>query len=356
MEIAEIDLAGGVKLKNFTIKPMLATVEFVNPPKELVEAARKDKLIVQNIAVAVIAQLNESKGKVQAALVDFDARFKPSGDKAKDEAAADQLKSVCLQICTAQKSLAEAVAQKKWQEYVARNKAWTKAQIKFACKVTAATIGLSVAIVSAALSGGTTAVAVIGMAGKVYTIGKEIYEFAKDVKAVEEGIVTLAAALAKRYGDPTIQKMDWKAGAQEIAAALGAPFAKGTTSLAERLEQHEAKLGQLGKKADSAYEDAKTLMEQIAKLEQQTKGTAKEAKVKELGERATKLLETASTLNGKVEEGETFQEAMTAMNEQFILKRDATIGPLKEAVDFLSAANEVRELAQDIVDLAKALA
>jgi hypothetical protein len=356
MEIAHVDFAEGLRTKNITVAPMLAMVEFINPPKELLDAVKKDKLVVQNIAVAVFKQLNESKAKIQGAIHDFDARFKSSGDKSIDEEEIRKFNSVCAQICLAQKGLAEDAAQKKWQDYVARNKAWTKYQIKFGCKIAAVTIGLSLSIATAAVTGGTTAVAVIGMASKVYTLGREIYEFAKDITAVEKTIVTVAEALSQRYGNPQLQAMDWKSHAQEIAAALGAPFVKGTSTLKDYLAQHKAKLGQLGSKAESAYDQAKDMMKKIAELESQTKGTGKEAKAKALGARVDNLLEKVSGLNGKVEEGETFNEAMTAMNEQFIAKRDPKLGPLRKVVNYASEANEVIGLAKEVVDLAQALA
>ena len=356
MEIAQIDFAAGLRTKNIRVEAIPALVEFVNPPKELLEAVKKDKLIVQNITVAVFKQLNESKVKIHAAIIDFDTKFKSSGDKDKDEIEAKKLQSACAQISTAQKGLAEAAAQKKWQEYVARNKEWTKYQIKFGCKVAAVTIGLSLSIATAAVTGGTTAVAVIGMASKVYTLIKESYEFAKDISKVESNIVTVAGALAQRYGSPAVQKMDWKAHAQEIGAALGAPFVKGTTTLHEQLTQHKAKLGQLGSKAEGAYNDAKRMMAKLDDMEKQLKGTTKAPKLKELGAKIDTLLEKVSTLNGKVEEGESFNETMTAMNEQFIAKRDPKLGPLKKVVDYASDANEVIGLAQEVLDLAKALA
>jgi len=356
MEITRTDFAKGLQTKNLKVAPMPAVVEFVNPPKELTEAVAKDKLIVQNIAVAVFKQLEESRKEVQGAIEDFDAKFKSSGDKAKDEEEVKKLNSACAQICTAQKGLAEAAAQKKWQEYVSRNKAWTKYQIKFACKIAGATIGLAASIATAAVTGGTTAVAVIGMAAKVYTLGKEIYEFAKDISTVEKNIVTVAGALSQRYSNPELQKMDWKSHAQEIAAILGAPFVKGTSTLEEYLKQHKAKLGQLGSKAESAYSQAKDMMKKIEELEKRTKGTGKEDKVKKLGAQVDALLEKVSSVNGKVEEGETFNEAMTTMNEQFIGKRDPKLGPLKKVVEYASEAKEVVDLAKEVLDLAQAIA
>ena len=335
---------------------MLAAVEFVNPPKELIDAVRSDKLIVQNIAVAVFKQLNESKPKIQDAILDFDTKFKSSGNKHDDEEAVKKLNSVCAQICVAQKGLAESVAQKKWQEYVARNKAWTRYQIKFGCKIAAVTIGLSLSIATAAVTGGTTAIAVIGMASKVYTLGKEIYEFAKDLSTVEKSIVTLAGALSERYGNPKLQEMDWKANAQEIAGMLGAPFVKATSSLKDYLAQHKAKIGQLGGKAENVYSDAKELMKKVEELERLSKGTTREQKVKALGQRCDQFLEKAGNLNGRVEEGEIFNATMTAMNEQFIAKRDPKLGPLKKVVDYASAASEMIGLGKEVLELAEALA
>lgn len=356
MEIASLDFAGGLKTKNITVAPMLAEVEFANPPKELIEAAKKDKLVVQNIAVAVFKQLNDSKIKIQDAIVDFDAKFQHSGNRKDDEEKLKAFATVCSQICQAQKALAEGAAQKKWQEYVARNKAWTKYQIKFACKVAAVTIGLSLSVATAAVTGGTTAVAIIGMVSKVYALGKEIYEFAKDVSKVEHTIVTLAAALSERYGNPKLQAMDWRSNAQEIAATLGAPFVKGTATLKETLGQHKAKLGQLGSRAESAYGQAKDMMKKIDELQKQTRGTDTEKRAQALGERVDKLLEKVAGLNGKIEDGESFNDAMTTMNEQFIAKRDPKLGPLKKVVDYASDAQELAGLAQETVEFAKALA
>jgi hypothetical protein len=356
MKITSIDFADGLKTKNITVLPMLAEVELVNPPTELVDAVRKDKLIVQNIAVAVFKQLNESKGKIQAAILDFDATFKPSGNQKNDAERVKAFNSICAQICQAQKGLAEAAAQKKWQENVVRNKAWTKYQIKFGCKIAAVTIGLSLSIATAAITGGTTAIAVIGMAGKVYTLGKEIHEFAKDIASVEKTIVAIAAALSQRYSDPKLQKMDWKANAQEVAATLGVPFVKGTSTLKEELAKHKAKLGQLGRQAESTYEQAKGLMTKIAELQGLSKGTDKAQRVDAIGKRVGALLDKVSSLNGKVEEGETFNETMDRMNEQFIAKREPKLGPLGKVVDYATEAQEVLGLAQEVLELAKAAA
>lgn len=356
MQITSVDFAQGLKCKNLKVEPMPAVVEIVNPPKELIEAFKKDKLVIQNIVAATFAQLNESKKTVQKAILDFDDKFKSSGDKAKDEEAVKTFNTVCAQICKAQEGLAQSAAQKKWDEYVARNKEWLKFQIKFACKITMATIGLALSIATAVVSHGTTAVAVIGMASKVYTLVTEIYEFAKGVKTVEEGIVKIAADLSKQYGNPKLSKLDWKQSAREVAAILGVPFVKGTASLDEELKKHEAKLGQLGKIAEGAWSQAKELMQKIEELEKETQNPAILAKVKKLGEQTTKLLDKVSAVNGKVEEGELFQDVFEKMNQQFKEKRNAKLGPLGKVVEFVSAASEAIGLAKEIIDLAKELA
>ena len=356
MEITRIDFADGLKTKNLKVEPMIATVAFVSPPKEFLEAVKKDKLVVQNITNAVFEQLKTSRKTVQSAITDFDSKFVSTGDKKKDEDAVAAFNTVCKQICTAQQGLAEAAAEKKWKEYVSRNKAWVKMQIKFACKITMTTIGLALSIASAAASHGATAVAVIGMANKLYTIGKEIYEFAKDIDKVEKGIVELATALSKKYSDPKLQKMDWKDHAQEVAAILGVPFVKGTATLEEELKKHKAKIGQLGSKAESAYSEAKKVMVEIAKLEKTSKGTKAEEKVKKLGKSATTLLDKVAKVNKKVEDGELFNETMKKMNEQFIEKRNSKLGPLKKVVEYASEAQEVLGFAKEILDFAKDLA
>jgi molybdopterin converting factor small subunit len=98
------------------------------------------------------------------------------------------------------------------------------------------------------------------------------------------------------------------------------------------------------------------MMKKIEELEKQTKGTSKEDKVKKLGAQVDALLEKVSKVNGKVQEGETFNEAMTAMNKQFIAKRDPKLGPLKKVVEYASAAKEVMDLGKDILELVHALA
>jgi hypothetical protein len=150
--------------------------------------------------------------------------------------------------------------------------------------------------------------------------------------------------------------MDWKANAQEVAAMLGAPFVKGTSTLHEELAKHKAKLGQLGGQAETAYEQAKGLMAKIAELRHVTKGTDKAQRSDVLGKRVGALLDKVSSLNGKVEEGETFNETMAQMNEQFIAKREPMLAPLGKAVDYASEAQEVLGLAHEVVELAKAAA
>jgi hypothetical protein len=121
-----------------------------------------------------------------------------------DEEEVRKFNSVCAQICRAQKGLAEAAAQKKWQEYVARNKAWTKYQIKFGCKIGALTIGLAVSIATAAVTGGTTVIAVMNepfIAKRDPKLGslKNVVDYASEASEVvglAKAVVDLAQALA----------------------------------------------------------------------------------------------------------------------------------------------------------------
>ncbi len=358
MEIARLDFAEGLKVKKVKVGPMLAVVEAANLPKDVEEAFKKEKLINDVVILAVIKQLNNSKKKIQEALIDFDDNFQPSGNKSTDEDKIKQLNSQCLQICKAQQGLAESVALKKWQEYVSRKDAWKKCQIKFGCKIAFTTIGLGVSVATAAVSGGATAAAVLGMAKKVYDLGKEIYEFAKNISSVEKNIVTIAAALSKAYRGPNVQKLDWKANAKEVVNMLiEIPgFDKGTTTLKDKLTQHRAKLGQLEAKAESAHGQATQMMKKLDEMEKTTKGTALADKAKALGQKVDVLLDKASDLNGTVQEGETFNQTMTAMNEQFIAKTDPKIRPLRDVVEYVSAAGEVAGLAKDVFDLATAIA
>ena len=358
MEIARLDFAEGLKAKKIKVGPMLAVVEVANLPKDVEEAFKKEKLINDVIILAVVKQLNDSKKKVQEALIDFDDKFQPSGDKNADEDKIKQLNSQCAQICKAQQGVAESVALKKWQEYVSRKDAWKKCQIKFGCKIAFTSIGLGVSVATAAVSGGATAVAVLGMAKKVYDLGKEVYEFAKSISAVEDNIVTIAAALSKHYGGPSVQKLDWKANAKEVVNMLVQipGFDKGTTALKDKLTQHRAKLGQLEAKAESAHGQASQMMKKLEEMEKTTKGTVLAEKAKALGQKVDVLLDKASDLNGTVQEGETFNQTMTAMNEQFIAKTDPKIRPLRDVVEYVSAAGEVAGLAKDVFDLATAIA
>jgi DNA anti-recombination protein RmuC len=126
--------------------------------------------------------------------------------------------------------------------------------------------------------------------------------------------------------------------------------------LKEELAKHKAKLGQLGRQAESAYEQAKGLMTKIAELQGLTKDTDKAQRVDAIGRRVGALLDKVSSFNGKVEEGETFNETMDRMNEQFIAKREPKLGPLGKVVDYATQAQEVLGLAQEVLELAKAAA
>jgi hypothetical protein len=98
------------------------------------------------------------------------------------------------------------------------------------------------------------------------------------------------------------------------------------------------------------------LMTKIAELQNLTKGTGKAQREDALGRRVGALLDKVSSLNGRVEEGETFNETMARMNEQFIAKREPKLGPLGKVVDYASEAQEVLGLAQEVLELAKAAA
>jgi len=348
--VAEIDLSAGLRCKNVVVPKMPAIVEFKDPPKELLDAAKKDKLVIQSVVAAAYEQLKKSQETVQSAIEDFDAKFKMPSDLAKGKDAVKTFSTVCAQICKAQEGLAVAAAKRAWDGYVAKNKAWTKYKIVFACKITAASLSLAASIASAIATGGATAVAVIGMAKTVAGIASDAVDFAKSIEKLEEGIRSEAVTLAKRFADP---KVNWKATVKEIAAALGAPLVSGTTKMDQQLKDHVAKSGSLQKNAEKMWTEAKKIIDKVKTIDGDDK---RKQIVKTLGDRCTKLLDGIGALNEKLRGADEFHRAYTKTLAEMRALRSPKIDTAKNVVAIGTAAATVLGIAKDIVTVATTLA
>ncbi|HZS83249.1 MAG TPA: hypothetical protein VFA50_10260 [Stellaceae bacterium] len=348
--VAELDFSAGLRCKNITVPAMPAVVEFKDPPKELVEAARKDKLVIQSVATAAYEQLKKSQQTVQAAIKDFDAKFKMPSDLAKGRDAVKTFANTCAQICKAQEGLAVAAAKRAWDGYVAKNKAWTKYKVIFACKVTAASISLAASVAAAVVTGGTTVVAVIGMAKTVAGMASDAYDFAKGIEKLEEGIRDEAVTLAKRFADP---KVNWKATAKEIAAALGAPLVAGTTKMDQQLKDHVAKSGSLQKDAEKMWSDAKGIIEKLRQIEGDDK---RKQIVALLGNECTKLLDAIGTLNQKLRAADDFHATYTKTLAEMRALRSSKIDTGKRIVDIGGTGATVFGIAKNVLTVASKLA
>ena len=352
IKLAEMDFSAGLKTKHLKVPAMKATVELKDVPKDLQKAIDKDKLIVQHLIMAAYEQLNASKKDIHGAILDFDANLakKPP---ASEKEMADREKTLnvfCKQATEAQGGLAVKAVEKAWANFVSKKKDMSKFKLQFGWKmvqgsisIVAGSVSVAANVAGAALTaGGATPVAILGICMTVGSIAKtavsmaaEIYTFARDIEKAEKYLRETDDVLANAYSSG---KLDFKAGAREVAAILGAPFVKSVGGMQKLLVEFHAKTAKIDEKSEKLYQQAKKLIAQIEKLEKEK--LPKEAAVltKILGEKATITLDKIHELQARVKTKDAFYEDMSQRYECYKTLRGAPlqkIGVTKETADTL---------------------
>lgn len=352
MKLAEMDFSDGLKTKHLKVPAMKATVELKDIPKDLQKAADKDKLIIQHLIMAAYEQLNSSRKDIHGAFKDFDASLGKKPPET-DKELADREKTInvmCKQITEAQGALAVKAVEKAWANYVSKKKDLGKFKLQFGWKMVQGSVSILAGTVSvavnvagaAATAGGATPVAILGICASVGSMAKtaismaaEIHTFARDIEKAEKDLRKTDDTLADAYSNG---KLDFKAGAREVAAILGVPFIKSVGGMEKLLVEYHAKTAKIDEKSDKLYEHAKKLMKQIEKLEKEKLPKEAMAMVKILGEKVTVTLDKIHELQANVKTKEAFYEQMNQHYECYKTLRGAPlqkIGVTKETADTL---------------------
>lgn len=352
VKLAEMDFSDGLKTKHLKVPAMKATVELKDIPKDLQKAIDKDKLIIQNLIMVAYEQLNSSRKDIHGALKDFDANLaKKPPESEKDLADREKtINTMCKQMTEAHGGLATKAVEKAWASYISKKKDLSKFKLQFGWKmvqgsvsILAGTVSVAVNVAGAAVTaGGATPVAILGICASVGSMAKtgvsmaaEIYTFARDIEKAEKDLRAADDTLADAYSSG---KLDFKAGAREVAAILGVPFIKSVGGMEKLLVEYHAKTAKIEEKSDKLYEHAKKLMKQIEKLEKEKLPKEAMALVKILGEKTTLTLDRIHALQANVKTKDAFYEQMSQHHECYKTLRGAPlqkIGVTKETADTL---------------------
>ena len=324
VKLAEIDFAAGLKTKHLKLPVMKATVELKDIPKDLQKAVDKDKLIIQHLIMAAYESLNASKKEIQGAILDFDANLAKKPPTSEKEVAEREktINVLCKQMTEAHGAQAVKAVEKAWAKFTSKQKELSKFKLQFAIKMVQGTIStlagafsVAVNVAGAALTAGAaTPVAIIGICTTVASMAKtiasmsvEIYTYARDIEKTEIEIRETDDTLADAYSDG---KLNFSAGAREVAAILGVPFIKSVTGMGELLKEFHAKTAEIDKKSQKLYDNAKKLMTQIEKLEKEKLSKEGAALVKILGEKTTATLDKIHELQARASTKDAFYEDM----------------------------------------------
>jgi len=259
IKLGEIDFTAGIKVKNLKVGKMPAVAYWkIEGTSEQMKAVEKDAFIIKKIKAIAETALKKSAADIKGAIEDFDKKFKPSDDPKVAEDRAHTFAHACSNAHLAQQGIAEKLANAEWVKYIAKKKEYLKMQIKLVFTVVAATISIAVAVASAVMTGGIAAAAVIGIAKKIIEIAGAIYKYLEAIEKIETTIAKQSAMLQKRYTDTPK-----KAKAEEFAAALGVPFAKGTEKQKADLADYSNKSHGIFREAEKIHEQSKEIRKKI---------------------------------------------------------------------------------------------
>ncbi len=354
LDIAEIDLAKGIKTKNIVVPPMIAKVVIVNAPPGLDKAFAKEKVAAQKVMAAAFEQLKKSQVAVAAAIADFDAGLdqKPPADKADAAERAKTFNTVCKQIAEAQSGAAVKAATTAWAVETKKVKDLQSFRIGFALRTTLGAISIAASIASAALSMGALAITIVGAAKTVASMAADIYNFCRDMDKAEGDIIKTDAVLAKTWTSPGV---DFKKAAREIATALGAPFTASIGVLEKVLKEYNAKNGSKDEKAEKMYAKARELMAAIEKAPKSV-SPAQQAALKALGTKVDELLSSTGTLSALSKSNDLFYSTYAARLTTYQDMRGARLGGAASATGALAVIAGVAATAKTIGEIALKLA
>ncbi len=355
IQIASIDLAQGLKVKNLAVPKMMAEVVLSNAPKEIEAAFDKDKLIGQKLLKTAFEALNEAKKTFQEAAIATDEIFekKPPKDEKEAEDRVKTLNVICRQIAEAQGGKATKAVEAEWATYVKKNKALTKYRALFAARLGLGVISVAANVAHTVMTfGASSAVAILGIAKTVVSIGTDIYNQARDISKAENDIIETDIVLAKVWTEKAVGA---KQTGRELAAALGAPFVKSISGLGKLLTEYNAKIAVKDKSTEDLWKKAKNLMEVIEKTSQDNNPQLQKA-VKALGTKTTELLDKITDLNAKSSEYDGFYAAYKNRYDTYRTLEGKALGHAAKGTEGVIMLAGIVSTGKTIVDLASALA
>ncbi len=355
IQIASIDLAQGLSVKNLVVPTMMAEVVLSNAPKEIQAAFTKDKLIGQKLLKTAFEALNEAKKSFQEAAKATDEIFekKPPKDEKEAEDRVKTLNVMCRQIAEAQGGKATKAVEAEWAVYVKKNKDLTKFRALFAMR-----LGLSVISVAANVGhtvmtfGASSAVAILGIAKTVVSVGTDIYNQVRDISKAETDIIDTDIVLAKVWNEKAVGA---KQVGRELAGALGVPFVKSIAGMGKLLTEYNAKIAVKDKSTEDLWKKAKNLMDVIDKTDKDNNPQLQKA-IKPLGSKVTALLDQITDLNAKSSDYDGFYAAYKNRYDTYRTLEGKALGHAAKGTEGVIMLAGIVSTAKTIVDLASALA
>ncbi len=355
IQIASIDLAQGLKVKNLVVPKMMAEVVLSNAPKEIKEAFDKDKLIGQKLQSAAFEALDEAKKTFQKAAIATDELFekKPPKDEKEAEDRVKTLNVICRQIAEAQGGKATKAVEAEWAVYTKKNKDLTKFRALFAARLGLSVISVAVSVAHTVMTFGASSVlAIVGIAKTVVSVSADIYNQVRDISKAEKDIIETDIVLAKVWEDKATNA---KIVGRELAAALGVPFVKSISGLQKLLTEYNAKIAIMDKKTEDLWKQSKNLMDVIDKTSKESNPQLQKA-IKPLGSKVDELLSKISDLNKESSSYDAFHTAYMARYDTYRSFEGKALGRAAKATEVGVMLPGIISTAKTIVDLASALA
>jgi len=358
LTLASMDLARGLKPKHLVVPDMSVEVLFKSPPKELVAAFEKDKLIGQKVQAAALAALKKARDDFQAAIAATDEAFskKPPKDPAEIDERVKTLNTVCRQIAEAQAGVATAAAEAEWTSYVRKNKDLLKYRALFAVRMTLATISVAASLTHTVMSfGATSAIGILGIAKTVISVAADIRNQLRAIAEAEKDIINTDAALAAEWLDKVGAKDKLKRVGQELAAALGAPVVKSIIGLGKLLTEYNAKIAAQDNAAEKLWTQAKKLMDAVAAA-QKVAGPGVKKDFDKLGSKVSELLDQIGAMSAVSKSQDQFHTVYLDRFNTYKKMQGEALGATASATGGLVQLASIAATLDTIVSIAQAIA
>ena len=332
-------IAGDLKFKYLDVEATRVEVEIeVDGALDELIKSGKESLKIQHLGDVAKAEIDKVAGLFTDTMEDIERKIeKDKLNEAATKAKVDEANAVLKHYAQIVKGNAEAAVEKEWQSYLSRRSHLKGFRIKCGIKLFLGSIGVGVAVASAALSFGALwmniAVAVKGITDLIQTAktwAKDIdgvyADLRKDIGKVDE----LNKEREKAYKENNGQKLSkTKEGLKELTNAL-LPITKSmmkcTSEVENTCKQFLGLISKLESQADDIVGDLNKATKLMSKLPEKEMSAELKKLAKEMDKNFEKLFDEIVELHRKSQNAAKFGDRCYAAAKK--LRKEDNWGPL----------------------------